>query len=109
MVMVLKPASMSFEEAASIPFSALSARTCLCDLGQVQAGQKVLINGGSGAVGTFAVQIAKSYGAEVTGVCNTSNLELISSIGADQVTDYTREDFTQKGGRTGAFDHRRWR
>jgi NADPH:quinone reductase-like Zn-dependent oxidoreductase len=94
-LMVLKPASMSFEEAASVPFSALSAQTCLRDLGQIQAGQKVLINGASGAIGTFAVQIAKSYGTEVTGVCSTRNLDLVRSIGADQVIDYTQEDFTQ--------------
>jgi NADPH:quinone reductase-like Zn-dependent oxidoreductase len=94
-VMVLKPAGISFEEAASVPFSALSAQTCLRDLGQIQPGQKVLINGASGAVGTFAVQIAKSYGTDVTGVCSTGNLDMVRSIGADQVIDYTQEDFTQ--------------
>lgn len=98
-LMVLKPASMSFEEAASVPFSALSAQTCLRDLGQIQPGQKVLINGASGAVGPFAVQIAKSYGTEVTGVCSTRNLDMVRSIGADQVIDYTQEDFTQSEGR----------
>ena len=98
-LIVLKPAGMSFEEAASVPFSALSAQTCLRDLGQLQAGQKVLVNGASGAVGTFAVQIAKSYGTEVTGVCSTRNLDIVRSIGADHVIDYTQEDFTQSEGR----------
>ena len=98
-IMVLKPVNMSFEEAASVPFSALSAQTCLRDLGQLQPGQKVLINGASGAVGTFAVQIAKSYGADVTGVCSARNLDTVRSIGADKVIDYTQEDFTQSEGR----------
>ena len=96
--MILKPASMSFEEAAAIPCSASTALTCLRDFGQIQTGQKVLINGASGAVGTFAVQIAKSYGTEVTGVCSTSNLDMVRSIGADQVIDYTQEDFAQNEG-----------
>ena len=99
LVMVLKPPGMSFEEAASVPFSALSAQTCLRDLGQIQPGQKVLINGASGAVGTFAVQIAKSFGADVTGVCSTRNLDMVRSIGADQVIDYTQEDFARSEGR----------
>jgi len=93
----LKPTAMSFEKAAAIPLSAFTALICLCDLGQMKSGQKVLINGASGGVGTLAVPIAKSFGAEVTGVCSTRNLDLVSSIGADRVIDYTREDFTQKG------------
>jgi len=93
----LKPTGMSFEKAAAIPLSAFTALTCLCDLGQMKSGQKVLINGVSGGVGTLAVPIAKSFGAEVTGVCSTRNLDLVRSIGADRVIDYTQEDFTQKG------------
>jgi len=92
----LKPTGMSFEKAAAIPLSALTALICLCDLGQMKSGQKVLINGASGGVGTLAVPIAKLFGAEVTGVCSTRNLDLVRSIGADRVIDYTREDFTQK-------------
>ena len=99
LAMVLKPASMSFEEAAAVPFSALTAQTCLRDLGQIQPGQNVLINGASGAVGTFAVQIAKSFGAHVTGVCSSRNLDMVRSIGADQVIDYTQDDFTRSEGR----------
>ena len=98
-IAVLKPVTLSFDEAASVPFSALSAQTCLRDLGQIQSGQKVLINGASGAVGTFAVQIAKSFGVEVTGVCSTRNLDMVRSIGADHVIDYTLDDFTQSEGR----------
>jgi len=93
----LKPIGMSFEKAAAIPLSTFTALTCLCDLGQMKSGQKVLINGASGGVGTLAVPIAKLFGTEVTGVCSTRNLDLVRSIGADQVIDYTRENFTQKG------------
>ncbi len=93
--LVAKPTSLSFEDAAAIPTSALAALHGLRDAGGVQAGQTVLINGASGGVGTFAVQIAKSLGAEVTGVCGPSNLDLVRSLGADHVIDYTQEDFTR--------------
>ena len=93
------PPDMSFEEAAAILFSAMTALICLCDLGQIQSEQKILINGASGGIGTLAVPIAKSFGTHVTGVCSTRNLDLVRSIGADQVIDYTREDFTQNGAR----------
>ncbi len=95
--LALRPAGLSFEHAASLPTSALAALHALRDVAKVQPGQRVLINGASGGVGTFAVQIAKSLGAEVTGVCSTANMDMVRSIGADEVIDYTYEDFTLGG------------
>jgi NADPH:quinone reductase-like Zn-dependent oxidoreductase len=97
--LAMKPANVSFRQAASVPIAALTALQALRDTGKLEPGQKVLINGASGGVGTFAVQIAKSFGAEVTGVCSTRNVEMVRSIGADHVFDYTKEDYTESGQR----------
>lgn len=97
--LALKPANITFEDAAAVPVAAISALQGLRDKGRVQPGQKVLVDGASGGVGTFAVQIAKSFGAEVTAVCSTRNVDRARSIGADHVIDYKREDFTQSGQR----------
>jgi NADPH:quinone reductase-like Zn-dependent oxidoreductase len=97
--LALKPANLTFEQAAAIPTAAITALKGLRDVGKLQPGQKVLINGASGGVGTFAVQIAKALGAEVTGVCSARNVDMVRSLGADHVVDYTQKDFTQNGRR----------
>ena len=94
-----KPPNVTFEQAAAVPVAGFTALQALRDRGQIRPGRKLLINGAAGGVGTFAVQIARSFGAEVTGVCSTRNVEMVRSAGADRVVDYTREDFTRSGQR----------
>src|SRR5215469_11512263 len=101
--LAMKPDSVTFEQAGSVAIAALTALQGLRDKGKIQPGQKVLINGAAGGVGTFAVQIAKSFGADVTGVCSTRNVEMVRSIGADHVVDYTKEDFTKSADRYDVF------
>ncbi len=95
--LVLKPANVTFEQAAAVPVAAFTSLQGLRDKGQIRTGHKVLINGAAGGVGTFAVQIAQSFGADVTGVCSTRNVDMVRSIGADHVIDYTQENYTQSG------------